>query len=145
MNNKDNYFERTRKRLHSKKYQYYFFDYLYYKGERWSEKNLRCSGSFMIWWFWWLNITIPASFMTSHWWNNPVRYSIDIALFIFPIVFTMTRYRKERKTAVMGHYRRSKNSGFTIFLLFVLSFAILFAEMWLLEQVGFVCRGKFFM
>lgn len=33
-NKTDNYFERVKQRLHPPKYRYYFFDYLYFKGER---------------------------------------------------------------------------------------------------------------
>lgn len=31
-----------------KNYRYYFFDYLYFKGEQWSKKALRCSGAYII-------------------------------------------------------------------------------------------------
>mgnify|MGYP001755641238 len=33
-NKTDNYFERVKQRLHPPKYRYYFFDYLYFKGEQ---------------------------------------------------------------------------------------------------------------
>lgn len=141
MSNKDNYFERTRNRLHPKKYRFYFFDYLYYKGERWSEKTLRCSGSFMIWWFWWWDVALASSFLIPLTWDNSIRYSLYAALFAFPLVFTPIRYRKGRRSAIMKHYR-SKNSGGTMFLLFVLSFVLFFLEMWMLEKWGFVI-GKY--
>ncbi len=34
-----NYFERQKRRQQLKKYRYYFFDYMYYCGEKWSEKG----------------------------------------------------------------------------------------------------------
>ena len=38
-NKTDNYFERVKQRLHPPKYRYYFFDYLYFKGEQWSKPS----------------------------------------------------------------------------------------------------------
>ena len=43
MNNKgikntDNYFERVKQRANRTNYRYYFFDYLYFKGEVWDKK-----------------------------------------------------------------------------------------------------------
>ena len=51
MQNPD-YFERTRSRLHPKKYRFYFFDYLYYCGDRWSKRNSRVWGSGVIFNYW---------------------------------------------------------------------------------------------
>lgn len=142
MRDKDNYFERTRQRLHAKKYRFYFFDYLYYKGERWSEKTYRCSGSFMIWWFWWLDVLIPAIVLLPSGLTDSEHYSVGAALFCFPFVFTLIRYRKGRKAAIMSHYRRnSKNSGFTMFLLVVLSFVLCGIEMWVLGKMELVVFG----
>lgn len=36
----------------------------------------------------------------------------------------------------MKHYRRPKNSGFMMFLLCALSFAVLFVGMWALKEMG---------
>ena len=36
-----NYFERQQKKLHPKKYRFYFFDYMYYCGEKWGEKSFK--------------------------------------------------------------------------------------------------------
>ena len=47
-NKTDNYFERVKQRLHPPKYRYYFFDYLYFKGEQWSKKAFRCSDAFIL-------------------------------------------------------------------------------------------------
>ena len=51
-NKTDNYFERVKQRLHPPKYRYYFFDYLYFKGEQWSKKAFRCSGAFILLEYW---------------------------------------------------------------------------------------------
>lgn len=126
---------------HPKKYRFYFFDYLYYKTERWSEKTLRCSGSFMIWWFWWWDVALASSFLIPLTWGNSIRYSLYASLFAFPLVLTPIRYRKGRRSVIMKHYR-SKNSGGTMLLLFVLSFVLFFLEMWVLEKWGFVI-GKY--
>lgn len=133
----------TNKQLQPKKYRFYFFDYLYYKGEKWSEKATRCSGGFVVWWFWGIDVALPASFMIPRWWSDSERNGLIIALLVLPCVFIMIRYRKGRKAAIMKHYRDSKNSGYTIALLFVLSFVICFIEMYLLEKMGFVRRGAF--
>lgn len=145
MTDRDNYFERTRRRIHPKEYRFYFFDYLYYKGERWGEKKLGFSGSFLVWWFWWLDVTIPVSVPMSHWWDDSVRYALCAALFVLPFAFTAIRYRKDRRAAVMKHYRRSKSSGLVMFLLLALSFAVLFVELWALEEMGLARWGKCFM
>ena len=43
-----NYFERQQKKLHPKKYRFYFFDYMYYCGEKWGEKSFRISGMIVL-------------------------------------------------------------------------------------------------
>lgn len=48
INKTDNYFERNGQMSSRKNYRYYFFDYLYFKGEQWNKKALRCSGAFVL-------------------------------------------------------------------------------------------------
>ena len=57
-----NYFERQKKRRQLKKYRYYFFDYMYYCGEKWSEKGARTSGSIVLYLYWVFCIVLPSSF-----------------------------------------------------------------------------------
>ena len=59
-NKTDNYFERVKQRLHPPKYRYYFFDYLYFKGEQWSKKAFRCSGAFILLEYWIMIVAFPA-------------------------------------------------------------------------------------
>ena len=40
----DNYFEQVKQRANRTNYRYYFFDYLYFKGEVWGKKKGRMSG-----------------------------------------------------------------------------------------------------
>ena len=64
-NKTDNYFERVKQRLHPPKYRYYFFDYLYFKGEQWSKKAFRCSGAFILLEYWIMIVAFPAFGFTS--------------------------------------------------------------------------------
>lgn len=41
----DNYFERVKGHANQTKYKYYFFDYLYFKGEAWAGKKDGCRAS----------------------------------------------------------------------------------------------------
>lgn len=120
------------------KYRYYFFDYLYYKGEKWSEKAWRSSGMMMLAWYWWLNVAIPAAFIMPLSWGKSLKNYLGLVLIVLPIVFCIIRYRKGRKIAIMFHYKHLKNSGFTIALLILLSVVIFIIEMWILEKGGWV-------
>ena len=44
----DNYFERVKQRANRTNYRYYFFDYLYFKGEQGHKMRSRCSGVLML-------------------------------------------------------------------------------------------------
>ena len=48
----DNYFERVKQRANQTNYRYYFFDYLYFKGEVWGKKIGRMSGFILLFWYW---------------------------------------------------------------------------------------------
>lgn len=48
----DNYFERVKQRANRTNYRYYFFDYLYFKGEVWGKKIGRMSGFILLFWYW---------------------------------------------------------------------------------------------
>ena len=41
----DNYFERVKQHANRTNYRYYFFDYLYFKGEQGHKMRSRCSGA----------------------------------------------------------------------------------------------------
>ena len=49
--NTDNYFERVKQRANRTNYRYYFFDYLYFKGEVWGKKIGRMSGFILLFWY----------------------------------------------------------------------------------------------
>ena len=56
----DNYFERVKQRANRTNYRYYFFDYLYFKGEQGHKMRSRCSGVLMLSLYWWFIIEIPC-------------------------------------------------------------------------------------
>lgn len=110
MQNPD-YFERTRSRLHPKKYRFYFFDYLYYCGDRWSKRNSRVWGSGVIFNYWTFCIWGPIAFWTRlngiHLFSESIDVTIVFAGMLLPFVCTRLRYRKDRVSAIRHHYRRS--------------------------------------
>lgn len=110
MQNPD-YFERTRSRLHPKKYRFYFFDYLYYCGDRWSKRNSRVWGSGVIFNYWTFCIWGPVAFWTRlngiHLFSESIDVTIVFAGMLLPFVCTRLRYRKDRVSAIRHHYRRS--------------------------------------
>ena len=68
MNNKgikntDNYFERVKQRANRTNYRYFFFDYLYFKGEVWDKKIGRMSGFILLFWYWWWIVVLPGNFL----------------------------------------------------------------------------------
>ena len=98
-NKTDNYFERVKQRLHPPKYRYYFFDYLYFKGEQWSKKAFRCSGAFILLEYWIMIVAFPAFGFTSvthHFGDNAVIF-YQVLILLLPYIFIFFRYRKDRK------------------------------------------------
>ena len=59
----DNYFERVKQRANRTNYRYYFFDYLYFKGEVWGKKIGRMSGFILLFWYWWWVVVLPGNFL----------------------------------------------------------------------------------
>ncbi len=116
-NKTDNYFERVKQRLHPPKYRYYFFDYLYFKGEQWSKKAFRCSGAFILLEYWIMIVAFPAFGFTS---------------------VTHHCYRKDRKKAIINHYRHSKSSGVTMTFIIILPFILFFFELWLFDKLEWI-------
>ena len=138
-NKTDNYFERVKQRVHPPKYRYYFFDYLYFKGEQWSKKAFRCSGAFILLEYWIMIVAFPAFGFTSvthHFGDNAVIFYQVILL--LPYIFIFFRYRKDRKRAIINHYRHSKSSGVTMTFIIILPFILFFFELWLFDKLEWI-------
>ncbi len=90
MQNPD-YFERTRSRLHPKKYRFYFFDYLYYCGDRWSKRNSRVWGSGVIFNYWTFCIWGPVAFWARLNGIHLFSESIDVTI-VFAGMLLPSRY-----------------------------------------------------
>ena len=61
----DNYFEQVKQRANRTNYRYYFFDYLYFKGEVWGKKRGRMSGFILLCWYWWWIVVYPGNFILT--------------------------------------------------------------------------------
>lgn len=137
-----NYFERQKKRRQLKKYRYYFFDYMYYCGEKWSEKGARTSGSIVLYLYWVFCIVLPSSFCLSpmQLLSNSERVIAGLALFIMPpFTFCLLRYRKEYRSAVMNHYRRSEwFKGIPVWLICSGWLPFCIVEFWVLIKMGWI-------
>ncbi|WP_195664178.1 hypothetical protein [Bacteroides congonensis] len=137
-----NYFERQKKRRQLKKYRYYFFDYMYYCGEKWSEKGARTSGSIVLYLYWVFCIVLPSSFCLSpmQLLSNSERVIAGLALFIIPpFTFCLLRYRKEYRSAVMNHYRRSEwFKGIPVWLICSGWLPFCIVEFWVLIKMGWI-------
>ena len=107
----DNYFERVKQRANRTNYRYYFFDYLYFKGEVWGKKIGRMSGFILLFWYWWWVVVLPGNFLLIN--SVPQWSSLHLAclgaMFLFICVFILARYRKARVQALLNRYRRSKH------------------------------------
>ena len=128
-------FERTNLMREGKKYKYYFFDYLYFKGE---EKNGRMSGSAVLFWYYWWIVVLPGYILLI---NNVSWSCLDLGylgvMFLFIYVFIHARYKKERVSALANHYRRSKPVGAVQAIsLFLLPWVLFFLETWLFDEWG---------
>lgn len=137
-----NYFERQKKRRQLKKYRYYFFDYMYYCGEKWSEKGARTSGSIVLYLYWAFCIVLPSSFclLPMQLLSNSERVIAGLALFIIPpFTFCLLRYRKEYRSAVMNHYRRSEwFKGIPVWLICSGWLPFCIVEFWVLIKMGWI-------
>lgn len=131
-----NYFERQKQRLSPKKYRYYFFDYLYYRGQRVGRTKSRGMVLFMMYW---ACMLLPISFTIKplSMLNDTSRLIIVLPLLIvFPCVFCLLRYRSEREAALMGHYRRSAwNKIIPTWLIFCGFIIITAVELWILKRL----------
>lgn len=123
----------------TKKYRFYFFDYLYYMGEiyhenRWGEKSWRMSGFGVLMWYWGLILYPFLSVLSGYIEDGGVERAVLYGWGLFPAVFCLLRYRKARRAALMSHYDGKKRIGmikllFTPLVLFVL-------EIWLFGWLG---------
>lgn len=140
MNKTDNYFERIRQKSNRKKYRYYFFDYLYFKGEQWHKKAIKCYGDTILGEYWYLVVAIPAfAFIDAV--GRLGHYALIAyyaVLFLFPFLFTFLRYRKDRTAAIVNHYRHSKSSGVTMTFIIILPVILCAFELWILSLFGWV-------
>ena len=138
-----NYFERQQKKLHPKKYHYYFFDYC---GEKWSEKGKgsRTSGMTVLFSYWNFCIVLPLCMYLS---SVSIVSRTDgwhiIGLFFLciipPVVFCMLRYRTKRRSALMIHYRRSEwCKGIPVWLACAMWFPLCILELWVLIGMGWL-------
>lgn len=137
-----NYFERQKKRRQLKKYRYYFFDYMYYCGEKWSEKGARTSGSLVLFAYWEFCIMLPSSIflmpmeLLS---DSELVIAVLALLFIPPFTFCLLRYRKEYRSAVMNHYRRSEwFKGIPVWLICSGWLPFCIVEFWVLIKMGWI-------
>lgn len=142
-----NYFERQRKKLHPRKYRFYFpIDYMYYCGEKWGEKNLRMSGMTVHFLYWMFCVVFPLfispRFLSAT--TLPLTQGESILLFLAsgiipPILFSVLRYRKERRSALMNHYRRSAwCKGIPVWLVCMGFFPLCAVEVWLMIEMGWM-------
>ena len=135
----DNYFERVKQRANQTNYRYYFFDYLYFKGEVWGKKIGRMSGFILLFWYWWWIVVLPGNFLLIN--SVPQWSSLHLgylgAMFLLIFVFILARYRKARVQALLNHYRRSKHvSTIQACFLYLLPFVLFFLETWLFDEWG---------
>lgn len=136
----DNYFERVKGRANQTKYRYYFFDYLYFKGETWGRTKGRMSGFTLLFWYWLWLVVFPGNTLLCYnvvqqW--SPLHLGYLCAMFLFICVFILVRYRRARVQALMNHYRRSRRVGIVqVFILYLLPFALFFLIAWLFDKWG---------
>lgn len=143
INKTDNYFERMRQKSSQKNYRFYFFDYLYFKGEQWSKKAFKCSGGVILCDYWYWIVALPGFVFTDevHHLGDYAVIAYYAFLVLFPFIFPAIRYRKDRTAALVRHYRHSKSSGVTMTFIIILPFVLCFFELWLFDRLGWVdCR-----
>lgn len=105
------YFERQQKKLHPRKYRFYFpVDYIYYCGENWS----RMGGMPLHIYYWMFCVVFPLLVSDHFLAAATLSLTQDEIILLFlaagiipPGLFCVLRYRKERRSALMNHYRRS--------------------------------------
>ena len=93
----------------TKKYKFYFFDYLYYMGEvyhenKWGESSWRMSGFSVLIWYWGLILYPFLSIGLGYIENSDTELAIMCGWGMFPVFFCFFRYRKARKYALMNYY-----------------------------------------
>ena len=139
-----NYFERQQKKLHPKKYRFYFFDYMYYCGEKWGEKSFRISGMIVFFSYWSFCFVLPLSLylssisVLSH---TDGWHIVGVMAFgiIPPVLFCILRYRSGRRSALMRHYRQSIwHKGIPVWLICSAWFRLLIVEFWVIKEMGWI-------
>ena len=94
----------------TKKYKFYFFDYLYYMGggiyheNKWGESSWRMSGFSALIWYWGLILYPFLSIGLGYIENSDTELAIMCGWGMFPVFFCFFRYRKARKYALMNYY-----------------------------------------
>ena len=132
----DNYFERVKQHANRTNYRYYFFDYLYFKGEQGHKMRSRCSGALMLSLYWWFIIVIPCIPLFDR--NLPHTWYLlcGLGMLLFPFLFCLIRYRKDRTSALVNHYRHSSKNKIMIFLLMLLPMVLCGFEETCPDRIG---------
>ena len=85
-------------------------------------------------------VAFPAFGFTSvthHFGDNAVIF-YQVLILLLPYIFIFFRYRKDRKRAIINHYRHSKSSGVTMAFIIVLPFILFFFELWLFDKLEWI-------
>lgn len=139
-----NYFERQQKKLHPKKYRFYFFDYMYYCGEKWGEKSFRISGMIVFFSYWSFCFVLPLSLylssisVLSH---TDGWHIVGVMAFgiIPPVLFCILRYRSGCRSALMRHYRQSIwHKGIPVWLICSAWLPLFIVELWSIKEMGWI-------
>ena len=100
-----NYFERQQKKLHPKKYRFYFFDYMYYCGEKWGEKSFRISGMIVLSFF---NFCIVTYGWMAHCRSNGI-WNYSTCSFLYTALSEWTSLRPY--ATLSSEHMAQRNSG----------------------------------
>ena len=115
-----------------KKYKFYFFDYLYYIGEK--TGGYRMSGCYLLCWYWGLILFPFLQILFGAIENSDTERVIFLGWALFPFVFCFFRYRGARKSALMIYYEGKKHvsAGKLMFV----AVALFMLEQWLFGALG---------
>ncbi|MDC2115772.1 hypothetical protein PO038_12645, partial [Bacteroides thetaiotaomicron] len=90
--------------------------------------------------YWIMIVAFPAFGFTSvthHFGDNAVIF-YQVLILLLPYIFIFFRYRKDRKKAIINHYRHSKSSGVTMTFIIILPFILFFFELWLFDKLEWI-------
>ena len=123
----------------TRKYKFFFIDYIWYVAEKSRENGSPTSGGQMLFLCWIFAVEVPLVMpMAFHILNRVVAFVAMLILLLVPELFCKFRYTAGRREALQEHYKGMKHYVLKQLLILLAAFAMAAANTALMFHLGFM-------